>query len=105
MCKEYSSKSKIILGGIEVKTPPPKIIFDLEEYSLHILTIFTQGTLMGIVINKFPDFKIDYHSDNLREHFGVEPEKKNRPLEVDANYEQVRSSVLQSIDEISNLKT
>lgn len=65
-------------------------------------TVVVISTAHGL---KFPDFKIDYHSDNLREHFGVEPEKINRPLEVDANYEQVRSSVLQSIDEISNLKT
>jgi len=65
-------------------------------------TVVVISTAHGL---KFPDFKIDYHSDNLKDNFGVEPEKINRPLEVDANYEQVRSSVLQSIDEISNLKT
>ena len=65
-------------------------------------TVVVISTAHGL---KFPDFKIDYHSDNLRENFGVKPEKINPPLEVDANYEQVRSSVLQSIDELSNLNT
>ena len=48
---------------------------------------------------KFPDFKIKYHSDKLRE-FGVEPHHPNQPIEVDAEYEKVRSAVLKTLEKV-----
>ncbi len=63
-------------------------------------TVVVISTAHGL---KFPDFKIDYHSDNLREVFGVVPLNANRPVEVDADYEQVRSTVLRSIEAVPTL--
>ena len=63
-------------------------------------TVVVVSTAHGL---KFPDFKIDYHSDNLREVFGVVPRNVNRPVEVDADYEQVRSTVLRSIEAVPTL--
>ena len=48
---------------------------------------------------KFPDFKVKYHEDKLRE-CGVEPKYRNVPVEVDADYEEVRKTVLNALDEI-----
>ena len=45
-------------------------------------TVVVISTAHGL---KFPDFKIDYHSDNLREIFGVVPRNANQPVEVDPN--------------------
>ncbi len=46
---------------------------------------------------KFPDFKIRYHENHLQE-FGVEPQHRNRFVDVDADYEKVRSAVLEALD-------
>ncbi|MBN97734.1 MAG: threonine synthase [Gemmatimonadetes bacterium] len=46
---------------------------------------------------KFPDFKIDYHKDDLAE-FGVSSRFSNRPLEVEATYEKVRYAVLSALE-------
>lgn len=46
---------------------------------------------------KFADFKVRYHEDRLREH-GVEPHFANQPIELDAEYEQVRGAILRSLD-------
>ncbi|MEE2658047.1 MAG: threonine synthase [Candidatus Latescibacterota bacterium] len=46
---------------------------------------------------KFPDFKVRYHRDELRDVYGVSPEAPNHPIEVSADYEQVRSEVLDSL--------
>lgn len=44
---------------------------------------------------KFPDFKIRYHEGTLEE---VESHYMNRPVEVPANYEKVRSSILTALE-------
>lgn len=44
---------------------------------------------------KFPDFKIRYHEGTLEE---VTPLYRNQPVEVTANYEAVRSSILRAIE-------
>jgi threonine synthase len=44
---------------------------------------------------KFPDFKIKYHEGTLEE---VESRYMNRPVEVPANYEKVRSSILTALE-------
>jgi threonine synthase len=46
---------------------------------------------------KFPDFKVRYHEENLKDH-GVVAECRNEPVEVDADYEQVRSAILRSLE-------
>jgi threonine synthase len=46
---------------------------------------------------KFPDFKIRYHEDRLRE-FGVEPQHRNRFIDVEPEYEQVRAAVLKALE-------
>ena len=47
---------------------------------------------------KFTDFKTRYHQEDLREH-EVESLYPNQPIEVDAQYEKVRSVVLKCVDE------
>ncbi len=47
---------------------------------------------------KFPDFKTDYHAGNLGDKFDVTSRHANAPVEVDADYDQVRDTVMQSID-------
>ena len=47
---------------------------------------------------KFPDFKVQYHEDQLRE-FGVDPASRNIPVEVDADYEAVKSAILTRLEE------
>ncbi len=44
---------------------------------------------------KFPDFKIRYHEGTLE---GVTPLYMNRPVEVSADYEAVRSSILRAVE-------
>ena len=46
---------------------------------------------------KFPDFKVKYHEDRLRE-FGVEPSHRNIPIEVDADFGIVRSTILKALE-------
>ena len=46
---------------------------------------------------KFPDFKVKYHEDRLQE-FGVEPSHRNIPIEVDADFEIVRSTILKALE-------
>ena len=46
---------------------------------------------------KFPDFKVQYHENQLRE-FGVDPDHRNMPVEVDADYEAVKSAVLSRLE-------
>ncbi len=47
---------------------------------------------------KFPDFKVNYHEDKLREQYGVIPKHMNDLIVVDDEYDQVRSAVLRSVD-------
>ncbi|MEW6756528.1 MAG: pyridoxal-phosphate dependent enzyme, partial [Candidatus Latescibacterota bacterium] len=46
---------------------------------------------------KFADVKVRYHEDRLREH-GVAPRHGNAPVELGADYEQVRGAILRSLD-------
>jgi threonine synthase len=46
---------------------------------------------------KFPDFKIRYHEHQLGE-FGVEPRHSNRFIDVEPEYEKVRSAVLRALE-------
>lgn len=46
---------------------------------------------------KFPDFKIRYHEDRLKEQ-GVIPRYQNQPIELDPVYEQVQKVVLRSLE-------
>ncbi len=46
---------------------------------------------------KFSDYKIGYHEDRLAE-FGVEPNYRNRLVEVNAKYEKVRQAVLKALE-------
>ena len=47
---------------------------------------------------KFPDFKVKYHEDQLQE-FDVEPQHRNLPIEVEAEYEAVHRAVLEAIEQ------
>ena len=46
---------------------------------------------------KFPDFKIDYHKDDLAK-FEVTSRFQNQPLELEATYEKVRYAVLSALE-------
>jgi threonine synthase len=46
---------------------------------------------------KFPDFKVRYHEDNLSSH-GVTAQCRNEPIEVDADYEKVKTAILTALD-------
>jgi threonine synthase len=46
---------------------------------------------------KFPDFKVRYHEDNLSSH-GVTAQCRNEPIEVDAEYEKVKTAILTALD-------
>ena len=46
---------------------------------------------------KFPDFKMNYHNDNLAD-LSVAPAYRNELLEVPADYDQVRSVVLRELE-------
>jgi threonine synthase len=46
---------------------------------------------------KFTEFKVRYHEDRLRD-YGVAPRHANRPVEVEAEYEKVRSAVLKALE-------
>ena len=54
------------------------------------------STALGL---KFPEFKVGYHEDRLGE-FEVTPTHANRPVEVDADLEQVRRAVLETVDSV-----
>lgn len=54
------------------------------------------STALGL---KFPEFKVGYHEDRLGE-FNVTPSHANRPVEVDADLEQVRRAVLETVDSV-----
>ena len=47
---------------------------------------------------KFPEFKVRYHEDELGS-FGVQSRYGNQPVELDANFEQVRRTILNSFEE------
>ena len=47
---------------------------------------------------KFPNFKVDYHEDKLRNQYGVVPKHMNDLLVVDDEYDKVRSAVLRSAE-------
>jgi threonine synthase len=47
---------------------------------------------------KFADFKVQYHEDQLQK-FGFEPAHRNIPIEVDADYESVRTAVLKALEQ------
>ena len=49
---------------------------------------------------KFPDFKVDYHRDELKDVYDVDPKFRNEPIEVDADYETVRAAVLRARDSV-----
>ena len=49
---------------------------------------------------KFPDFKVDYHRDELKDVYDVDPRFRNEPIEVDADYETVRAAVLRARDSV-----
>ena len=46
---------------------------------------------------KFPDVKVKYHQDELREQ-DVTPTRANHPIEVDADFDQVRRAILESLE-------
>ncbi len=46
---------------------------------------------------KFPDFKVRYHEGTLAEQ-GIEAPYQNKPVEVEADYEEVRAAILNSIE-------
>jgi threonine synthase len=50
---------------------------------------------------KFPNFKTDYHAGALAEKFEVTSKHANAPVEVDADYDQVRDTVMHSIESIA----
>ena len=49
---------------------------------------------------KFPDFKVRYHENKLRE-FGVESHYRNQPIEAGDEYGEVRDAVLLALDRVS----
>lgn len=49
---------------------------------------------------KFPDFKVRYHEDQLRE-YGVDPVHRNIPIEVDADYDIVRTAILKGLERVN----
>jgi len=57
-------------------------------------TVIVISTAHGL---KFPDFKIRYHENQLH-GFQVQPRHRNRPVELDADYEKVRSAILKSLE-------
>jgi threonine synthase len=50
---------------------------------------------------KFPNFKTEYHAGALAEKFEVTSKHANAPVEVDADYDQVRDTVMHSIESIA----
>ena len=50
---------------------------------------------------KFPDFKTDYHAGALKERFDVIAKHANAPIEVDADYDRVRDTVMDSIGRLA----
>jgi len=46
---------------------------------------------------KFPEVKVKYHQDQLKD-FDVTPERANHPLEVDADFDQVRGAILGALE-------
>lgn len=50
---------------------------------------------------KFPNFKTDYHAGALGEKFEVTSKHANAPVEVDADYDQVRDTIMHSIESIA----
>ena len=53
---------------------------------------------------KFPDFKLKYHEDQLRD-LGVTPQHVNQPIEVDATYDRVRDAVRSALDRAGTAPT
>jgi threonine synthase len=49
---------------------------------------------------KFPDFKVKYHEDELRD-FEVSPTRANHPLEIDPDFDQVRRAILDASEPIT----
>lgn len=47
---------------------------------------------------KFPEFKVRYHEDQLRDSHDVDPLHSNRPVEVDADYDQVHSAIFRNLE-------
>ena len=50
---------------------------------------------------KFPDFKTHYHAGALKERFDVIAKHANAPIEVDADYDRVRDTVMDSIGRLA----
>lgn len=46
---------------------------------------------------KFPEVKVKYHQDQLRD-YGVTPARTNHPIEIDADFDQVRGAILDSLE-------
>ena len=47
---------------------------------------------------KFPDFKVKYHQDQLKE-FDIDPAHRNVPIEVNAEYQSVRTAILKALEQ------
>ena len=47
---------------------------------------------------KFPDFKVKYHQDQLKE-FDIDPARRNVPIEVKAEYQSVRTVILKALEQ------
>jgi len=49
---------------------------------------------------KFPDFKINYHRNELKDVYKVDAKHRNEPVELDADYESVRAAILGARDSV-----
>jgi threonine synthase len=74
-----------------------------------LLKLIDRGTITSdqkvVVIStahglKFPEFKLRYHEDQLRESHEVNPMHSNRPVEVDPDYGQVRSEIFRNLEAV-----
>ena len=61
-------------------------------------TVVVISTAHGL---KFTDFKIRYHADELGERFGVVSQHANTPVEVDADYEAVKSVIMNVLEGVA----
>ncbi|MBT4101415.1 MAG: threonine synthase [Gemmatimonadetes bacterium] len=74
-----------------------------------LLKLIDRGTITSaqkvVVIStahglKFPEFKVRYHEDQLRESHEVNPMHSNQPVEVDPDYDQVRSAIFRNLEAV-----
>ena len=83
---EWTIRDADVIAALAKLVAPGKI-----ERDSRVIVISTAHGL------KFPDFKVQYHENQLRE-FGVDPDHRNMPVEVDADYEAVKSAVLSRLE-------